>query len=195
MNITEQQRKDYEDYQAHATRLSTIDEVAEFKKENDVFYPEGFGYRVCFKIEDEETYISVIQRCVMVRINEDWVPWFVDTWDGKSNNWIEFTSTVDGRDPEWILDGEDEVFAPSVEVCSYKFDINEYFEQPFEMYRTVIKVYAPGELRMPESLKQKLPFTLICTSIDTFDRMGSIKGNMLDVIEHSQLNQHGFFIM
>ena len=195
MNITEQQRKDYEEYQAHATRLSTIEAVAEFKKRNDVFYPEGFGYKVCFKIEDEETYINVIQRCVMVRINDEWVPWFVDTWDGKSNNWIEFTASTDARDPEWILDGEDEVFAPSVELTSHKFDINQYFEQPFEMYETAIKVYAPGELRMPDHLKHKLPFTLVCTSLDTFDRMGSIKGNTLDVIEHSQLDSHGFFII
>ena len=181
--MNDEDRKAIEEYTKNSTRYRTVTDAMKSIHGFDIFYPTGFGYRVCFHITNETEYLDIIQRCNMIHTHDHgWVPWFVNDWDGQSNEWVEFIKPVDDRDPEWILDGEDDIYAPTNVLESYKIDINQFFEDPIELHKTRASFFDASELRMPDDLKKQLPFILMVCSVDTFDRLGSIQGTSIDII-------------
>lgn len=193
--------RDDSEYQAFTdrmqktTRFSTQEDLDAFNANNVVFYPEGFGYKVWFIVETVEQYLDLIQRCIVSSIHGRNVPWFINDWNGSESEWVEFAGAVDGRDPAWYMDDSCVAYDPNVEVIAYAVDYNQYFDQPYEVYKTTMFKFADGELRMPEHLVVQLPFIMTVTSVDTFDRCGSIKGNNINVAPLANIKPGVGFIM
>ena len=182
----ERRLRQFEEYQKRETRFSTQEEFLAFCKEHFCYYPPDFGAWIQTLITNDQEFIDYVQRvCV-----DDWyegsggLSWVLN--EAEDNPYVEIDTI---EDDDELDDANFEIVSDPVE--SYKIDYNPYFDQPFavikdrpEHQKRLIK---PEHIRVRPEIQQKMPFIARFVSHDTFDRMGSIKGNQLDIIQLSEL--------
>ena len=190
MTNAERRLKEYEEYEAKTTRFKTHDELVEFSKNNFVFYPAGFGYNIQSLITTEKEFKDFVQRCC-IHVMDNLI-WFADC---GGNEYLSFNP--DPADTGWIHESylNDEIIEeeftpePALPITGYCVDVNPYFEEPFSVTATDINIYRDDILVVnPEVLKQ-LPALVRFCSMDDFDRMGSIKGEQLEIIPMAEIVQ------
>lgn len=185
LDDNEQRMKSFRDYLKNETRFSNPDEFLAFCKDHFCYYPPDFGYWIQTVVTNDQEFIDFIQRVSI----DNWfdgsggLMWFVN--QAEDNPYVDLDS-VDDEDDESV---NPDILTEPVE--SYRIDYNEFYEQPFavikdkpENYKRLVKREC---IRVRPEIQQKMPFIARFVSHDTFDRMGSIKGNDLDIIPLSEL--------
>ena len=116
----------------------------------------------------------------------NYFPWFVNDYDHENDdNHIFFANQESIPDDAecWDVDGEFAGYMPNVPMVAYHVDYNEYYDDPFSVVRDDdFMVYSPNTFRANPKTSAKFPALVRFASMDTFDRMGSIKGNSLEII-------------
>ena len=71
-------------------------------------------------------------------------------------------------------------YKPRLLTDAYVADYNPYFDEPFEVTKSKALLYDTDQLALRE--KMTAPCIAMCSSVDTFDRSGSIKGDNITII-------------
>lgn len=183
MNDLEQRLEEYQDYVSRETRFDTQEEFLEFCKTHFVYYPPDFGAWIQTLINTEEDFIQYIQRVCI----DDWfegsggLMWFVNTQ--TQQDYVTFNGET--AHEEWEMD-DGPGYSPTEVVESYCAEFNPYFDKPFAAIKDPAgyekKIFKAGDIKVRPEICAKMPFIARFVSHDTFDRMGSIKGNDLQII-------------
>lgn len=196
-DFSEEEIQAYKDRVSKEKRFSTLEEFLEFSRENFVFFPQDMGMRLQQLIQTEQQFIDYLQRVCLTKFGNSWSMWLVE--EGLEKGYVKPTQqlrdrrqnvledTGDDQDA-WIIDGEYVEYGPDQEIEAWVADYNQYFDKPFEVYPERIKVFKPGDLKVPQEYKDKMPFLARFVSHDTFDRCGSIQGSDLEIIPIKSLH-------
>lgn len=189
----------YRIYMKNMRRFKTSEEFVEFSRHNFVFYKDDLGMRLQQVIETEEQFISFLQRCCMHYYEADdtpWIMWLVNS-DEAMRKYVRPTQQLvdrvnrrieeEGEAEAWLLDDEEVYYSPDHKIEAWQADYNQFYDEPFEVHKTEVKVFLPGDLEVTEEYKAKMPFLARFLSLNTFDRMGSIEGQDLEIIPLSTL--------
>ena len=202
MNYTEsnmeQKLKSYESYIKRETRFSTQEEFLDFCSKNFCYYPSGFGAYIQTLITTENQFIDFIQRVCI----EDWhegsggIMWFanegvneyVDFVDSNGNIVTEFDDCDAGCDDDFIG------IEPEICLETYKIDYNQFYDAPFACVLDTPehskKIFGYNQLTVKSEIVTKMPFIARFISMDDFDRMGSIKGQTLEIISLNEVKEN-----
>lgn len=181
---------EYEEFKKRETRFTTKEQFLDFCKDHFVYYAPDFGSYVQALITTDKQFIKYIQRVCI----DDWfeesggLMWFVN--EGPDNPYVTFNQEINDVD---LIDEFGDVFhTPTVTVESYRADYNQFYDDPFSVVKDTPEfeknIFAPGALVVKPEISAKMPFIARFVSHDTFDRLGSIKGNALEIIPISNLN-------
>lgn len=185
----EQRLKEYEEFKKRETRFATSEQFLDFCKDHFVYYAPDFGSYIQALIATDQQFIDYIQRVCI----DDWfeesggIMWFVN--EGEDNDYVSFNQEINDED---MVDEEGNVYySPTETVESYRVDYNQFFDDSFSVIKDdpefQKKIFAPGALVVKPEIQAKMPFIARFVSHDTFDRMGSIKGNAMEIIPISNL--------
>jgi len=180
--------KEYQEFVSRETRFDTAEEFLEFCKTHFVYYRPDFGAWIQTLIQTEEDFIQYIQRVCI----DDWfedsggLMWFVN--NQHEQEYVTFNQETALE--EWELDGEPG-YSPTEIVESYYAEYNPYFDKPFAVIKDPAgyekKIFKSGDIKVRPEICAKMPFIARFVSHDSFDRMGSIKGNDLQIIPLNEI--------
>jgi hypothetical protein len=188
-NDLQQRLEEYQKFVARETRFATEQEFLEFSKDKFVYYKPDFGMHIQSLVATNKDLIDFIQRVCI----DDWYEdsggsmWFVN--DSSANQYVDFNPET--AQVEWIIDDEDEEYRPTELVESYYVDYNPFYDKPFAVIKDAPEdrkmVFKDGDLIVKPEISAKMPFIARFVSHDTFDRLGSIKGWAMDIIQLKDL--------
>ena len=186
----EQRLKAYGEYIKREKRFKTHQEFLDFCSKHFCYYPAGFGSYIQTLITNEKQFIDFIQRVCI----DDWyhnsggIMWFAN--EGE-NEYVDFLDSSDNP----ITDDCDEGIDP--EVClveTYKIDYNPFYDEPFSCVldtpEYTKKIFGYHQLKVKPEIIAKMPFIARYVSVDDFDRMGSIKGETLEIISLNDVKEN-----
>lgn len=184
--------KAYEDYIKREHRFDTREEFLEFCSKNFCYYPSGFGAYIQTLITNEKQFKDFIQRVCI----EHWIEysggiqWFANE---GINEYVDFVDS-DGNvidDESYDGDGIDPC------VClteTYKIDYNPFYDKSYSCVldkpEYTKKIFADEQLKVKSKIVAKMPFIARFISIDDFDRMGSLKGQTLEIIPLAEAKEN-----
>lgn len=181
---------EYVEFKKRETRFTTKEQFLDFCKEHFVYYAPDFGSWIQALITTDQQFIEYIQRVCI----DDWfdesggIMWFVN--EGPDNDYVTFNQEV--NDGDWVDEDGNITPSPTERVESYRADYNRFFDDPFSVIQDTEEfqknIFAPDVLVVKPEISAKMPFIARFVSHNTFDRMGSIKGNALEIIPISNLN-------
>lgn len=185
----DQRSEEYEEFKKRETRFATKEQFLDFCKDHFVYYAPDFGSYIQSLITTDRQFIKYIQRVCI----DDWfeesggLMWFVN--EGPDNPYVTFNQEINDED---LVDEEGNIYhTPTVTVESYRADYNQFYDDPFSVVKDVPEfeknIFAHGTLVVKPEISAKMPFIARFVSHDTFDRLGSIKGNSLEIIPISNL--------
>ena len=184
-----QRLAEYTDFKKRETRFTTKEQFLDFCKYHFVYYAPDFGSYIQALITTDQQFIDYIQRVCI----DDWfeesggLMWFVN--EGPENPYVTFNQDVHDGD---MVDEEGNIYHnPTKRVESYYADYNQFYDDPFSVVKDTPEfeknIFAPGALVVKPEISAKMPFIVRFVSHDTFDRLGSIKGNAMEIIPISHL--------
>lgn len=189
MKSDEERLAEFEEREARTTRFKTHEEFLEFSKDNFVYYPHGFGYQIQALVNNEPQFKDFIQKCCL---EPQYNMWLADLFE---NEYITFNPTEEdtGYSHESYFDAELVEYEftplPTKELVGYEVDVNPYFEDgPIAVTQETIKIYENDRLVIKPEVLEKLPALVRFYSVDDFDRLGSIKGDKLEIISLKDLH-------
>lgn len=169
---------------------STIEEFQKFCEEHYCIYEYGFGYNIVQLITNDEEFIEFMLKCAIVHIcNNTYLPYFLNEQNFEYLDINkELTEDVDEYDDGTLVTDDDVDIIPA-----YIIYYNSWSEQPFEFHK--IEKYPKIKSSLfsvnPE-VKKKFPAVVKCYSVDSFDRLGTIKGCTIDIIPLNEIENMTF---
>ena len=203
----ERELEAYRVYKENMRRFKTLEELVEFSRHNFVFYPDDFGMRLQQVIETEEQFVNFLQRCCMLNHeigDNPWLMWIVNEYSSVLEEYLSPTDQLIARRSEkigsdsdedvWYSDGEEPEYGPDQTIEAWCAEYNPYEDLRFSVHKTQTKVFLPGDFQVKDRYKEKMPFIARFVSHNTWDRLGSIKGQDLDIIPLADLQKDAISI-
>lgn len=189
----EQRLKEYGEYIKREKRFKTRDEFLKFCSKHFCYYPSGFGSYIQTLITTENQFIDFIQRACII----DWyensggIMWFANGGVSEYVDFVDYKGNL-------IADNVDDDFEGiEPEIClteTYKIDYNPFYDDPFacilDKPEYTKKIFGYHQLKVKPEIIAKMPFIARYISVDDFDRMGSIKGETLEIISLNEVKEN-----
>ena len=184
--------REYEEFTKRETRFATQEEFLEFCENHYVYYPPDFGSYIQTMVTTDDEFIQFIQRVCI----DDWYPdsgglmWFVNK---GFDEYVEFNGDMSNIEntEECDFDEDECDYSPTELVESYRADYNPYFDAPFSVIKDTPehqkKIFKQGDIKVKPEISARMPFIARFVSHDTFDRMGSIKGNAFEIFSLNEM--------
>lgn len=188
-----QRLQEYKEFKERETRFTTVTEFKEFCKNNHVFFNQGFGGKIQQLIHTEKEFVDFCLKCCTYDHGDDSFPWFLNDYrHDNEENLLFFKEVPDVENMTeeeletlnaFTSDGEYAGSFPTVPITAYYGDYNQYYDDPFSVVRVdEYKTYPEDTFVVNPTIAAKFPAIVRFVSMDTWDRMGSIKGDDFEII-------------
>lgn len=188
----EQRLREYEEYIKREKRFKSRNEFLKFCSNQFCYYPSGFGSYIQTLITSENQFIDFIQRVSI----DDWydnsggIMWFANEGVSEYVDFVDCNGNV-------ITETDDDFEGIEPEIClteTYKIEYNPFYDDPFacilDKPEYTKKIFAYHQLKVKPEIVAKMPFIARYVSVDDFDRMGSVKGQTLEIISLNEVKEN-----
>lgn len=181
-SFAERRLREFEEHQARVTRFATHEEFNQFCSQHMVVFPQGMEYQIAQTCNNEHDLIRFLQTCAM-QFDE------VEAVYRPMERLADFCSVMGQEDDVEFVDTLEFDGVPVETQCHYKprllvdvyvADYNPYYDEQFEVTKSRALLYDTDQIVLRE--KMTAPCITMCSSVDSFDRMGSVKGDNITII-------------